>query len=104
MDSGPDRYWRETSEYAARRDEIMQDVARYDEFFLGFEHFFLNDPELLSWEVSGTDLRVMRTNADWGFPGIPDLWIYFRMVEDGKCCELCWIQHAEVGVVEPEAE
>lgn len=89
-------------EYAACRDQIMLDTERYDEFFLGFEHFFLTDQQLVSWEVSETDLRVMRTNADWGFDDIPDLWIYFRIVDDGNCCELCWIQHAEEGVTNPE--
>lgn len=49
----------------------------------------------MSWEVSDTSLRVMNTDSDWGFPGVPDLWIYFRFVDANRGCELVWMELAE---------
>lgn len=54
----------------------------------------MTNAEQVSWEVSNTNLRVMTTDSIWGFPDIPDLWVYFRIVEDNQCCELLWMEVA----------
>ena len=97
----PSRYTREAHSFAQCRDAIEPNTRRFDEFFRGIEFALVTNAEQVSWEVSNTELRVMVTGTDWGFPDIPGLWIYFRIVEDGTCCELVWM---ELGSADGEEE
>jgi hypothetical protein len=91
MSELPRRFWRETEQFVQCRDEIAPNTRRWDEVFRGIEAALLTNAEAVSWEVTGTDLRVMSTDTRWGFPDVPALWIYFRVVEDGTCCELLYM-------------
>lgn len=88
----PERYWRETEQFARCRDEIAPDTKRWDEVFYGVEFALLTNPEVVSWPIDGTTMRVLSTDTGWGFPAIPAVWIYFRIVEDGACCELLYME------------
>jgi len=88
----PPRYWRETKQFARCRDDLTPDTRRWDEVFLGIEFALLTNPEVVSWDVTSTDLRVMSTDTGMTFPDVPALWIYFRIVEDGACCELLYME------------
>ena len=97
MASLPSRHWRETAQFEECRDRIVANTRRYDEMFRGVESALLTNPEIVSWEVTGTDLRIMSTDTGWGFPDVPALWIYFRIVDDGTCCELLYMTEAGPG-------
>jgi hypothetical protein len=94
----PQRYTREADTFQECRERLESSTKRFDEMFRGIEFALVTNAEQVSWEVSNTDLRIMRTDSDWGFEGVEDLWIYFRICENGECCELLWIEIADVEV------
>jgi hypothetical protein len=95
LDELPPRVSREEDSFTECRKRIEPDARRFDAQFEGVEPFLLRDPYNHSWEVSGTTLRVISTDTTWGFRDAPEIWIYFRLINDDTCVSLVWMEIGE---------
>lgn len=77
----------EGSEWDACRQKIDPDLRRFDEAFRFAYYNIAVEPRINTTPFLSENHRILRVN----FPGVAELWVYFRIEPDDNNCTLLWI-------------
>lgn len=89
--------WRDIKEdggWDECRQKIEPDAERFDDLFRAIGIALSRNPKACSTGLTGPDdnHRVLITEE---YPGVPELWVYFRIEAGDACCALLWIERPE---------
>lgn len=78
----------EGPEWDASRERVDPSIQRFDEAFRFIAENISVAPMVNSTPFLGEDYRIIVEK----FPGIAEVWIYFRIEPDDDNCTLLWIE------------
>jgi hypothetical protein len=70
------------------RAKLDPSVRRFDEAFRFFTENISTEPYVNTTAFLGEDHRILVAN----FPGVAEVWVYFRVEPDDNNCTLLWLE------------
>lgn len=69
-------------------EELAPSMQRFDDAFRGIEFLIAVEPYINTTPFTDEHHRIMITTE---YPGVPELWVYFRVEPDDNNCTLLWL-------------
>lgn len=89
------RLWRvrKTDEFNEAWEQAKRQLSRPTDHMVAFERGLARQPMKLSYPFIDDDQRILRTvdPADG-----KEIWVYFRVHRDQRCCELGWVHVRDI--------